>query len=170
MADSLRSPTPVSAAGGFAGRSPTFEERQGAPPPPAPPPPGDRVDVEATAAVARRVLRERVLARTREGLQLAEGEHGPEFAEVIETEPVGLFLGRLLSAQNQLASRRVAAWGAPRVRRTLDAALQQGAAEAVELLAADARDDGSAVGVVAEVLDEYGRRLATLAQDPDPAP
>lgn len=169
MADSLRSTTPVSAAGGFAGRAPTFEERHGPSQPAVPQRAADRVDVEGAALVARRVLRERVMARTREGLELTDGEHGVAFAEAIETEPVAQFLGRLLSAQNQLAAWRLPTWGGPKVRRALDAALRQGATEALDLLTADGRDDGTAANVVAEVLADYGRRLAALVEGPGPA-
>lgn len=168
MADSLRSTTPVSGAGGFAGRAPAE--------PPAKPAlapvtmrqaGGDRIEVSQGVALARRVLRERVLTRTRTGLELAEGEHVPTFAEVIDDEPVSLFVDRLLSAQNQLGARRQAAWGAARVRRALDAALRDGAAEAIDLLVRDGRDDGAAAALVADVLAEYARRLAALAADGD---
>lgn len=166
MADSLRSTTPVRGAGGFAGRAPA---EPSAKPAAAPVPPrlpdGDRIEVSAGMALARRVLRERVLARTRTGLDLAEGEHVPTFAEVIDDEPVSLFVDRLLSAQNQLGSRRQVAWGGPRVRRVLDAALRDGAAEAMELLTRDGREHGAGVAVVGEVLEEYSRRLAALADE-----
>jgi hypothetical protein len=170
MADSLRSTTPVSGAGGFAGRSLARQERHATPQPGTPPDAGDRVDVESSATLARRVLRERVLACTRAQLEIGDADGVPVFAEAIDTEPIELFVGRLLSAQNQLAARRLPAWGAPRVRRALDAALRTGAAEAVDMLAARASADDSAVAVIADVLAAYGRRLEALAQDVDPAP
>jgi hypothetical protein len=162
MADSLHSTPPVSAAGGFAGRTPRPPQKQA----PAAVVPGGRDAERATAAergaVARRVLRERVLACTRELLGVDGHDGAPVFAEAIDTEPVEQFVGRLLSAQNQLAARRVAEWGTARVRRTLDAALRQGAEEAIELLSTAGRNDGQGVLVVAEVMVEYGRLLATL--------
>jgi hypothetical protein len=171
MPDSLRSTTPVSGAGGFAGRSLARQERHSTPHAGTPPATGDRIEVESSALLARRILRERVLARTRAELELADndGDGAPVFAEAIDTEDLEVFVGRLLSAQNQLAARRLPAWGGPRVRRALDAALRTGAAEAIEMLAAHARDDEAAVAVIAEVLAAYGRRLAALAQDVDPA-
>jgi hypothetical protein len=171
MADSLRSPTPVSAAGGFAGRAPQqrHEPRAGsAPSAPDAERAADRVDVESSAAVARLVLRERVLARTRERLELGDGVHTPAFAQVIEAEPVGAFVGRLLSAQNQLAAHRLPEWGPGRVRTALDDGFRAGAGEALDVLAADARDSAGAAAVVADVLAEYGRRLAALADAPGP--
>lgn len=168
MGDSLHSTPPVTTVGGFAGRTPNRQDARHAPGHPAAPAPraGDRVDVESAATVARRIVRERVLARTRLRLELDTGEHGPAFAEAIDTEPVDAFVGRLLSAQNQLAARRVATLGAERVRRLLDQSLRQGATEALELLSDDGgRSDGAAVIVIAEVLAEYGRRLAAAAPD-----
>jgi hypothetical protein len=168
MADSLRSPTPVSAAGGFAGRAPGQRQEPRvaiAASPSDGERAADRVDVGGSAAVARRVLRERVLARTRRWLELDDGVHTQEFAEAIEAEPVGAFVGRLLSAQNQLGAHRLAAWGAIRVRAALDHGLREGAAEALDVLTADARDAAGAAAVVADVLAEYGRRLATLADE-----
>ncbi len=169
MADSLQSPTPVTGAGGFAGRAPgQWPDARGGSAPTAPEPEraADRVDVEASPAVARRVLRERVLARTRQQLELADSVHVPEFAEAIEAEPVAAFVGRLLSAQNQLAAHR-SAWGAARVRAALDTGLRQGAAEALDVLAGDVRDQAGAgaFAVVADSLVEYGRRLAARAGD-----
>ena len=165
MDDSLRSTTPVTGAGGFAGRAPAQRhEQRGASAPSEPERAADRVDVDAAVAVARRVLRERVLARTRERLELGDGVQAPEFAEAIDAEPVAAFVGRLLSAQNQLAAPRAQPWGSTRVRQALDDALRDGAAEAIELLAADPRDPGGAA-VVADALAEYARRLAQLAAD-----
>ncbi|MBL8755455.1 MAG: hypothetical protein JNK15_19300 [Planctomycetes bacterium] len=112
------------------------------------------------------MLRERVLASTRERLELA-GEHVPVFAEAIETEPVGAFVGRLVSAQNQLGAKRLPAWGASRVRRALDEALHAGVAETLELLR-DGGDQGDGAAVVAEALAEYGRRLRDASADVTP--
>ena len=162
----VQSPGPVSALGGFAGRTPADTSRR---------PPSreaalaravDRVSIHGTAAIAGRLLRERVLAGTRRVLELDEGTTGPEFAEVVEGEPIAEFLGRLLSAQNQLAARRAAQGNERRLRRLLDLALHAGAIETLELLGADGRADAAGVQIVTEVLAEYGRRLAAMAEPP----
>ncbi len=165
MSEPVRNAGPVDAAGGFAGRSGGFVggRRPPAPPPPAAAPAGgDAVVVAAIAVRARRLLRERVLARTRAQLQLPDGELPPTFAEAVDDEPIGEFLGRLLSAQNQLAALRAGALGGAAARAHVDAALRDGAAEAAELLAQDAASGGAGVAVVAAVLEEYARRLAAL--------
>ncbi|MCK5940906.1 MAG: hypothetical protein KAI24_02955 [Planctomycetes bacterium] len=115
--------------------------------------------------IARRLLRERVLARTRELLELRDGEFVPTWAEAVDAEPVEAFLGRLLGAQNQLAALRVRALPQPELRRRLDEALRTGVAEVVEMLARDGDDAHglAAVEVVSAVLAEYGRRLAELS-------
>jgi hypothetical protein len=85
---------------------------------------------------------------------------------------VPAFLGRLLSAQNQLAGRRAGTWSAERVRAAVGQGLQEGAAETLELLAADGPDEGAAMALVGDVLAEFGRRLAALVDElpPDQVP
>ncbi|MBL9078796.1 MAG: hypothetical protein JNL08_14915 [Planctomycetes bacterium] len=160
--DRLQSPGPVHSLGGFAGRAPGDHARR--PPARPAPPPGavDRVTIHGAGAVAGRLLRERVLACTRQQLELGDTGALPEFAEVLEGEPIAAFLGRLLSAQNLLAARRAGEWPEARVRGCLDAALQAGADEALDVLAATGADPAGLM-VVTEVLAEYGRRLAALA-------
>lgn len=164
MTDGLRSTSPVSPTGGFAGRSPAQPRQRGAEREAqesarAP----DRVSVDGDAAAAMRLLRERVLARTRAALGVPDGVAVPEFAEVVEGEAVPVFLGRLLSAQNQIAARRSGDWSPEGVRRACHRALEHGVAETLELLQADGRSYHPGIGVVGEVLVEYGRRLAALA-------
>ena len=165
MADSLRSAAPVSGLGGFAGRREPPAAGGGgqkAPPPPARPPEHDQIEVAGSAAVARKVLRERVLARTRNELELGGDFLVPVFAEVIDDESTAAFLGRLLSAQNQLAAGRAGRWPGAKVRASLDRGLRGGAEEALELLGVDGRGDAAAVAVIAAVMAEYGQRLAAL--------
>lgn len=165
MADeAVRSPGPVDALAGFGGRTPSGQTRQPPPREQASQPAVDRVTIHGTAAVASRLLRERVLANTRQRLELDDTTAAHEFAEVFEGEPIAAFLGRLLSAQNLLAARRAGDWEERRVRRCLDQALHAGAEEALELLGNDGRDDAG-VQFVADVLVEYGRRLAALAAE-----
>ena len=133
MSDSLHSPSPVDRAGGFAGRAPN---RQPADKPNHRPTHGHGAEpaadaVELSAAPVRRLLRERVLACTREalGVQAAPHPTGPVFAEAVDSEPLSTFLGRLLSAQHQLA---VQVHQTDRV--VLAGAFAAGAAETIELL------------------------------------
>lgn len=159
----VQSPGPVGALGGFAGRTPADTPRRSPSHEDAPLRAADRVSIHGSAAIASRLLRERVLAGTRRVLELEAGTAGPEFAELLEGEPIQAFLGRLLSAQNQLAARRAGEWEERRLRRLLDLALHAGAIETLELLGADGRDDDDGVQIVTAVLAEYGRRLALLA-------
>lgn len=127
--------------------------------------PRDGVSLHCGAALARRLLRERVLSRTRERLELTTGEFLPKFAEDVDKEPVGAFLGRLIGAQNQLAALRVGKLPQPEIRSRLDLALREGIAEAMEMLARDGNDTTAGCEFVGEVLAEYGRRLAELVGD-----
>lgn len=166
MADSLRSTTPIDPAGGFAGRRPKPQQdgqqqdhaRRDAEPQRA----ADRVSREPVSHVARELLRERVLARTRTLLELGDGMAPPVFAEVMHGESVDAFLGRVLSAQNQLVARRGNAMDVRLLRRCLDVALREGVDETIELL----RGDEPGLSFVAEVMGEYARRLANLADTP----
>jgi hypothetical protein len=157
MADSLNSANPIAAAGGFAGRSGGQQPSQAKPRPArsgAEAAPADAV--ELSAAPVRQLLRERILARTRTELGLAaSASHGPAFAEAIDSESVTAFVGRLLSAQNQLAA--AAGLSGPNRREALDRAFREGAAEAHELLG----DAGGAL--LASVCDAHGARIGCVA-------
>lgn len=163
MSDPLRSTAPVSASGGFADRSKEPPRRRaGGLPLPVAQKPHDEVVLAAASGRARRLLRERVLARTRQRLGLGDGEAVHEFAEDVDAESVDAFLGRLLSTQNQLGALRARALGPAPLRAALDGALHDGATEAAEMLAGDAATGGAAVAVIAEVLEAYARRLAAM--------
>lgn len=166
MADPLQSTAPIPPAGGNPpNRHPGHGAREPAPrrEPPAPRP-GDRVSVHGGRLVGLQMLRERVLAHTRLWLELPEHVAVPVFAEVPEDETAGEFLGRLLSAQNQLAAHRASQWDGVRLRRCVDAGLRGGAEETCAMLA-DGRDE-LALAAAAAVLVEYGRRLQALCTEP----
>ena len=167
MSDELSNAAPVGGIGGFPGRNPhDLPKRQGRGPGPDEQQdvPHDAVRVHHASEIARRLLRERVLARTRVHLELEDGEFVPRFSEAVEQEPVGAFLGRLIGAQNQLAALRANAWSPEEVRHALDVALREAVAEVLELLAADHEDhSGTGATFVTDVLAEYARRLAALA-------
>lgn len=120
----------------------------------------DSVEVRHGRTLALDLLRQRVLAHSRRQLELDPAAPVPEFAEVADGEPIPTFLGRLLSAQNQLAARCVGRLAPHDVRRRLDLALQEGAEETMDMLV----EHGSThtLAVVVDVLQEYGRRLAAL--------
>jgi hypothetical protein len=174
MADPLRNTAPVSASSGFPERQPTAARRDA----PADADGGgeeravgrDQIDLHAASVVARRLLRERVLSRTRVSLRLGDVPASHKFAEAVDGESAAAFLGRLLSAQNQLAARRAGNWPEPRLRKALDQALREGVDETLELLAQDARDTTRGIAAVAEVLSEYARRLAMLLEESTAAP
>jgi hypothetical protein len=150
-------------SGGYQSRSDARRDARARPEPPRRRLGGDVVRVERGAALALPLLRERVLACTRAAFGLADAALPHAFAEVVEGEPVPAFLGRLLSAQNQLAAQRAGTLAPAELRRRLADALQAGAEETLDLLALDGSDDAEAVAVIAEVLAEFGRRLAALA-------
>jgi hypothetical protein len=145
MADSLNSANPIAAAGGFAGRAAGQQGSQAkAHSPRAELATAGGDAVELSAAPVRQLLRERILARTRVELGLAAmATGGPEFAEAIDSESVAAFVGRLLSAQNQLAVS--GCLPGPGLREALDRAFHGGVAEATELLGDDARSISEAV-------------------------
>lgn len=170
MADPLRSTPPVSSTSGFAPRARSQErpDREPRRPDFGPRPDADdRVHVVAGTLAGRLLLRERVLVHTRTRLRLPDHVTVPAFAEVVADESTGAFLGRLLSAQNQLAAHRAHDWDGVVLRAAVDAGLRAGAEEACELLADDRRDP-QALAAVAEVLVEYGRRLEALLAETDP--
>lgn len=159
----VQSPSPVAGLAGYPGR-PLPQQQQG----PAKEVPqagaepvaeGDQVLVHAASAIVLQLLRERILARTRVALGLPSSLVVPEFAERVADESLPDFVGRLLSAQNQLAARRLPPFDLARSRRLLAEALQQGAHETTELLAG-AEHGAEGQALVRAVLVEFGRRLA----------
>lgn len=174
MADSLNNAAPIGPLGGFPSRTPrNMDARQNhghVPDEDAPhdaphkEPDRDGVDLHGGAFLARRLLRERVLFQTRKRLDLRAGEFVPSFAEAVDAEPMRVFLGRLLGAQNQLAALRVKVLTQTELRSRLDAALREGVAEVMEMLVADPVDGAVGCAMVADVLAEYGRRLADVAR------
>lgn len=167
MADhNVPSPSPVAGLSGYPGRplpQPSASPREPAAAAAAvePPPEGDQVLLHPASSIVLQLLRERILARTRAALGLTGGAAVPEFAEVVATEPLPQFVGRLLSAQNQLAALRRPPLELARSRRMLAEALQLGAQETSELLAgAEHAAEGQAL--VRAVLVEFGRRLVPI--------
>lgn len=133
------------------GRSPRGET-------PTPPPAGhDRVELSDGHRTALRLLRERVLARTRQGLELPETTPMASFAD-IEGRSLHGYLGRLLSAQNLLAAGRAGQWPQERVRRVLAAAFSTGAVETLEVLGDVGKLDDRAHELIADLLADFAAR------------
>lgn len=121
----------------------------------------DAVELHHGAGLALRLLRQRVLARTRVELELADGTAGLPWPESGQPS-IGAFLDRLLSEQNELAAHRARQWPAPRVRAALTSGFRIGADETIDLLCGPPVDE-PATAVIAAVLVEFGRRLGALA-------
>lgn len=121
----------------------------------------DAVFLRSGRAFGLRLLRERVLARSRRRLGIPEQATARTFAEVIDAELAEAFLGRLLSAQNQLAALAAAAAPMQQVRIHLDQALREGVEETLDLLTRERCRDTDALAVVAEVLTAFGNRFAS---------
>lgn len=154
MSDSLHSASPVDRVGGFAGRAPN-RQPGGQPGSRKPEGRGPEVAVDAvqlSTLPVRQLLRERVLAATRAALALPASTPsvGPVFAEAVDSEPLTTFVGRLLSAQQQLAGATHQGH-----RLLLASAFDAGAAEAVELLGEGAR------AVVNGALAAYAERIGS---------
>lgn len=157
--DSVRRTGSVPTMGGFAGHQgeESLQRRRQQPEAEAEarPRPDDEVTLHSDATAALRLLRERVLACTRERLGLG-ALHVPAFAEIVEGEAVGAFVSRLLSDQNQLVGHAPAGAGRQHERT---ASFGQGLVETRELLA----EAGAEIGaLLAAVEAEFGRRLAAL--------
>lgn len=166
MADPLNSASPVGGLHGLGAHANPLQQRavgkvdgDGAAKP------GDEVTLCRGRTFGLRLLRERVLARTRRRLGLPEQSNLHSFAEVLEREPVAKYLGRLLSAQNHLAALGADSVAPSRVREALDVALREGAQETIELLTGEVQSDHVALEVVAEVLAEFGKRLSSQVSD-----
>jgi hypothetical protein len=171
MADPLRKAAPIGSVGGYPSRASQDMARRHAHPQDGSEASqqevvkSDEVALHTGDSIARRLLRERVVVQTRRQLGIGEGELVPSFAEAVDAEPIELFLGRLLSAQNQLAGLRVNVIPPDAIRKHLDIALRLSIAEVMDMLSTEAMGTPDGVQVVAEVLAEYGRRLADLAGD-----
>jgi len=128
MADhNVQSPSPVPGLAGYPGRAlpqPQAPAKEAPTASAEAEPEGDQVLLHAASSIVLQLLRERILARTRAALGLTDSLAVPEFAEMVADEPLPAFVGRLLSAQNQLAARRRPLLDLARSRRLLAEALQ----------------------------------------------
>ena len=151
---------------------PTYAPRHGEHAPAAEPQsrPRDRVELSAAGVAVLAVLRARVLARTRELLDLPATHGHPDPApDLLDLEPAQ-FLGHLLSEQNLLAAARAGVWPPDRIRTRVGQALTLGAADAIDVLEDVGRLDDAAWHAIESVLIEFRRKIAaSLPPDAGPA-
>jgi len=121
----------------------------------------DEVSVRADPVAALQLLRERVLACTRQGAGPVTAPL-PPFVVTVAGEAVADFVSRLLSDQNRLLGRASAGPAARHAARV--AAFAQGLGECRELLAEAA---ATVHGLLDRVEAEFGRRSAAPPMPPD---
>jgi hypothetical protein len=105
-----------------------------------------------------RLLRERVLARTRCLLDLPPCVLPAHFAESSDI-PVADFVGRLWAEQTQMAAPRLQVRSRGQVRHAMAEAFRCGARETLELLHDAGCVDGAGAELVAQALAAFARRL-----------
>ena len=158
---------------GRVGRAQFTERRM---PPPGPPPDStivrhhrperqDVVELTEPHRAALRLLRERILENTRLALKLTKRDSDQFHFVRIPAENAKVFLGRLISDQNAMASFRRGKWSPERVDAALEAGLVQGTAEATEVLYELDELDVFTWRMISSVVDEYYSRIAGVLPD-----
>ena len=126
---------------------------------------GDTVELTEPHRAALRLLRERVLENTRLELELPRDLHPHiQFARIPGEQP-RVFLGRLLSDQNLLASKRRGEWLDSAVDAALEEGLLQGMNETLEILHDLDRLDSETWRLVCSVLDDFYRRVGQVSPE-----
>ena len=125
----------------------------------------DDVELTEPRRAALRLLRERILERTRLELELPRGA-AVTFAAPGAPDRADVFVGRLLSDQNLLAARRRDRWEAERVDAALETGMTEGLAETLELLHDLDELDAESWGLVNSVLDEFHRKVVSASGEP----
>jgi len=121
--------------------------------------PLDDVVLTEPRLAALQLMRHRVLERTREGLDLPRtASHAIAFADVSYPR-ADLFVGRLLSDQNLLASRRRDSWPEARIAAVLEEGITSGVAETLEVLHEVGKLDADTWGLLCGVIDEFHRKV-----------
>jgi hypothetical protein len=109
-------------------------------------------------AVILRLLRERVLARTRSLLGLPLPAQPAHFADASELA-VADFVGRVWAEQTQMAALRLHVHPDGQERRTLAEAFELGANETLEMLQDAGRLDAASEDLIAQVLAAFARMV-----------
>lgn len=118
----------------------------------------DQAEFTAPRRATLRLLRERILENTRLALELRDNYTGPRFI-TREVERADLFVSRLLSDQNLLASRRGGDWSPARIRHALEQGMTQGMSETLEILHELDELDETSWALVCDILDAFHRKV-----------
>ena len=118
----------------------------------------DQVHLTEPRLATLRLLRERILENTRLYLDLPRTPGGPRFA-LGDPDRADLFVGRLLSDQNLLASRRGGAWPPQQIRSALLEGMIQGLAETLEILFELDELNQTSWNLVSDVLKVFHRKV-----------
>ncbi|MCA8943756.1 MAG: hypothetical protein KDB80_14430 [Planctomycetes bacterium] len=119
----------------------------------------DRVDLHAPTRIVLDLIRERILTRTREALDVDATRGSVRFVEDTD-QTVRAFVSRLVSEQNMIVSERRAAWPAEELETVVQRATEAGMTEAIEILDDLGRLDAAAYQLISEVLDELQRKIS----------
>ena len=118
----------------------------------------DQVEFTAPRRATLLLLRERILESTRIALDLRDNYTGPRFI-TREVERADLFVSRLLSDQNLLASRRGGDWSPVLIRHALEEGMTQGMSETLEILFELDELDETSWALVCDILDAFHRKV-----------
>ena len=122
----------------------------------------DHVEFTKPRRATLRLLRERILENTRLALELQENYTGPQFI-TREVERADLFVSRLLSDQNLLASRRGGDWSPALIRYALEQGMTQGMSETLEILFELDELDETSWALVCDILDAFHRKVESAS-------
>ncbi len=94
----------------------------------------DQVELTNPRRTALNLLRQRVLEHTRRALELPKAVADTYHFCRVPDQSAAVFMGRLLSDQNLLASHRRGSWDPARVDEAMERSLSDGMAETLEVL------------------------------------
>lgn len=110
--------------------------------------------------VALNLLRERVLEATRQHLELPRVRGAAGFTPSLGDE-AEVYVGRLLSEQNVLAAQRRGDWSEDRVAAAVEAGMNDGLGETLDILHELGELDTATWQLVCGVLEEFQRKVAS---------
>ncbi len=118
----------------------------------------DQVHLTEPRRATLRLLRERILENTRLALDLPDSLPGPQFITK-EVDRADLFVSRLLSDQNLLASRRGVDWPPEKIRDALETGMTQGMVETLEILFELDELDETSWALICDIIHAFHRKL-----------
>ena len=119
----------------------------------------DEVRLTPPVEVTLRLLRERILERTRQALSLPVDRRTLGAFVAAPGDGTEQIVGRLISEQNWLAGRRRAEWGEARVAAALQEGTTRGLEETIEILEDLGELDAQTWELIGAVTDEMHRKL-----------